>query len=330
MGKIITHNIVTFLFLLFTCLPYVHAQQDAQFSNNMFNQLFYNPGFAGSNERICLTMLNRMQWIGFSETNPQGEKYKVNPQTFLFSVDANINALRGGLGAVIYNDKLGHENNVGVKFGYAYRRYLRDGKIGIGLMAGFLNKTINYAGFFPIHVDDPLLAGGGEESDMIFDISGGVFYKVPGKYYLGMSSSQLLQSESDFGVFASPQLKRHYYITGGYYYTFPANPSVEFWPSALIKTEFVTMQIDVNCLFMWNQQLWGGLGYRSVDAVVFLAGGRPIPSQEDLWIGIAYDFTTSSMRTQGKSMGSAEVFINYCFKIEYTPPVSSYKNVRFL
>ena len=40
---------LAFLFLGTT----VHAQQDPQFTMNMFNRLYANPGYAGSNNGIC-------------------------------------------------------------------------------------------------------------------------------------------------------------------------------------------------------------------------------------------------------------------------------------
>jgi len=311
------------------------SQQEAQFSHNMFNILSYNPAYAGSNNQICLTTLGRQQWMGLTETNPEGKSYNVAPQTFLFSIDGNVNFLRGGLGAVVYKDKLGHEDNIGLKFGYAYKHPIGAGHLSGGIMFGFLNKVIDYAGFFPIQQGDPLLQGG-QESDMIFDMSFGAFYRVPGSYYAGISSSQLLQSESTFPQnLGSPKLKRHYYLTGGYNYTLPSMPEFELQPSIFIKTDFVSAQYDINCLVLWNSQFWGGLSYRPVDAVVVLVGGRPflnstISSVEALSFGIAYDVTTSAIGGAGRSSGSTEIMLNYCFEIKIERPVSSYKNVRFL
>jgi type IX secretion system PorP/SprF family membrane protein len=330
MKKFIFFPVVFVFLLLFS--EHSFGQQDAQFSHNMFNILSYNPAFAGSNGDICMTILGRQQWMGFNETDKDGNNVNVSPQTFLFSIDAAIKPIKGGIGAVVYKDKLGHEDNVGLKFGYAYKRILGPGIASAGLQAGFLNKTINYAGFVPIEEGDPLLMGS-KESAMIFDMAGGLFYKVPGEYYAGISTTQFLQTQSEFSSaipLGSPKLKSQYYLTGGYQYTLPSNPSFELWPSLLIKTDFASAQYDINCLVMYNQQFWGGLSYRVDDAIVFLAGARPIPSNEDLRLGIAYDFTTSALGSGGKSFGTAEIYINYCFRIIIPPVVSSYKNVRFL
>ena len=55
-----------FLLVLFCySTTFVVAQQDAQFSQNMFNKLANNPAYAGSNQAISLIGLFRSQWTGF-------------------------------------------------------------------------------------------------------------------------------------------------------------------------------------------------------------------------------------------------------------------------
>ena len=36
-----------------------------QFSQNLFNNIAVNPGYAGSNDAISATALHRSQWMGF-------------------------------------------------------------------------------------------------------------------------------------------------------------------------------------------------------------------------------------------------------------------------
>ena len=45
----------------------VSAQQDPQFTQNMFNKLANNPGFAGSRGVIATSILHRSQWMGFND-----------------------------------------------------------------------------------------------------------------------------------------------------------------------------------------------------------------------------------------------------------------------
>lgn len=319
------------IFVLINCISSnLFAQQELQFSQNMFNILSFNPGFAGSSNKICMTMIGRQQWMGLKETQYRDgaapETFNVAPQTYLFNIEASIKPIRGALGAVVYSDRLGFENNTGVKLGYSYKRLIGPGQLGVGLMAGFLNKVIDYSKFNPIQPNDPILVNN-EQSAMVFDLSFGAFYRVDNSWYAGISSSQLLQNETNFPQAPSQmKLRRHYFFTGGYEYVLPAMPSFKLMPSALIKTDFVSTQIDLSALVQYENNIWGGLSYRLNDAIIVLAGMNVM---EDLRVGLAYDITTSAIGSQGRSFGSTEVFINYCFEIKYTPPVTTYKNVRF-
>ena len=325
---------ILFLFLVFLGLGAANAQQDAQYTQYMFNQMAFNPGYIGSHDMICGNVLFRQQWLGFTET-VNGQENNVAPQTMLFTLHSNVNPIRGGLGLVVYKDKLGYEDNIGVKFGYAYRRQIWGGYLGAGIMGGFLNKKIDFSQLNPIDAGDPLLQGA-QESDMVFDLSFGLYFNRPGEFSVGLASNQLMQSTSEMGVgLGSPQLKRHYYLSGTYNYTLPNNPQFELRPSVLVKSDFASLQFDIDALMFYNSQFWGGLGYRMTDAVSILLGAYPFANSgnddlETLGIGYSYDVTTSAMGRNGRSSGSHEVFISYCNKIVVIKEPSSYRNVRFL
>ncbi len=306
--------------LLLTCTA-VFSQQEAQFTQYMFNNLSMNPAFAGNKGAICATGLARQQWMGFEDA--EGEN--VAPQTFLFSMDAPIRVLHGGAGITIFNDKLGYENNIGLKLAYAYRFNIADGEMSAGINAGFLNKSIDFSKFKPIESNDPLLTSTSKESAMLIDFAVGVLYKVPNKYYVGLSASQLTQAGGSIGS-VEAKLKTHFYITGGYQYVLPSLPSLEIIPSMLIKTDGVSAQYDVTAMAKYNNKFWGGVNYRVQDAVSIIIGMQ----YRNLNIGYSYDITTSALGSQGRSSGSHEIMIGYCFKIEIEKPRRSYKNTRFL
>ncbi|MEI6576465.1 MAG: type IX secretion system membrane protein PorP/SprF [Bacteroidota bacterium] len=295
------------------------AQQDFQVSQNMFNNMAINPGFAGSNDAICLTSILRQQWMGFKDASGGS-----SPKTMIVSLDAPVRILHGGLGATIYQDELGFEKNIGMKLNYAYRFNLGAGNLGIGANVGFLNKSIDFSKFKPIDTDDPLLGGKSKATNFMTDFGFGLFYKVPSKYFLGFSMSQLTQPQSQIGK-ATVQLKRHYYVTGGYEYPLPNNPEFEIDPSILIKSDGASVQYDLNALVRYNNKFWGGVSYRLQDAVVILLGAN----YKNFRIGYSYDITTSRLASAGSS-GSHEIMIGYCFKIIIEKPRKSYRNTRFL
>jgi len=319
-------KVLTFWILLSLINITAFSQQEAQFSQNMFNNMAINPGFAGHTEAICATAIARTQWMGF--TDPQGNKGA--PQTYLLSVDGNVNPIRGGLGMVIYQDKLGFEKNLGVKLGYAFQTNIGPGKLGIGAQVGFLNKTIDFSKFIYIDANDPTLQASNKPSDMLTDFAAGVFYSIKDKLYAGISSSQLSEAQSSFGGnLASPKLKRHYYLTAGYQIPL-SDPAFEVDPSLLVKSDGASLQFDINALVWYNNKFWAGLSYRPSDAIVVLLGLRPIPNNEDFKFGISYDVTTSALGAKGRSNGTFEVMLNYCFKIVIPHTPSSHGNTKKL
>ncbi|PIY02217.1 MAG: hypothetical protein COZ21_15305 [Bacteroidetes bacterium CG_4_10_14_3_um_filter_31_20] len=78
------------------------AQQDPQLSLNKYNILPVNPGFAGSNEAICTSVLYRSQWMGFEGA----------PKTMIFSGDMAISSISSGIGINILSDNVGFSKNM--------------------------------------------------------------------------------------------------------------------------------------------------------------------------------------------------------------------------
>lgn len=305
------------LFLLIFLLEGVsYAQQDPQVSHNMYNQLAVNPGYAGISNAICGTLIARKQWLGFEGS----------PQTGILSVDAPIRLLHGGAGLTILSDKLGFENNIGVKLSYAYRtNRIGPGSLGIGLQLDLLNKSIDFSKFKPIDNGDQLLVPKSKEGAMLIDFTLGAYYNIEGKMYAGISATQMRQAKGQFGnADAAPNLKRHYYINAGYNYQM--NASIELQPSIFVKTDFVSAQYDFNVIGVYDKRFWAGLTYRTQDAVAVLLGLH----WKDFKFGYAYDFTTSQMGRKGRSSGSHELMLGYCFKIVVERPPTSSKTTRFL
>ena len=49
-----------------------NAQQDYQITHYMFDNISFNPGYAGMNNNICGTILGRQQWAGFEGSPTTG------------------------------------------------------------------------------------------------------------------------------------------------------------------------------------------------------------------------------------------------------------------
>lgn len=66
----------------------VHAQQDPQFTQYMFDRLSVNPAVAGTTGNMCVTALLRQQWSGFDGA----------PKTGLFNFQMPISKISSGVG----------------------------------------------------------------------------------------------------------------------------------------------------------------------------------------------------------------------------------------
>lgn len=308
----------------------VDAQQEYQLSQNMFNQLGVNPAYAGVNGKICGTAFYRNQWIGFEGS----------PTTSLFSIDApfsTFNLFQSGAGLSVISDKAGALTNMGVRLSYAGHFSMGKGKLSVGLMAKFLNTSLDFApiqtsindGY--VQAGDPLLLSQKQESDMVFDMGFGAYYRIEDQLYVGLSTTQMLESTGKgFGSsLAKPNLKRHYYLTAGTEHG--VNVDWKVMPSLFVKTDASSMQVDVNVLAEYREFMWGGLSYRHQDAVVFMYGMYPFVNSGNammspLRFGLAYDVTTSGI----PGAGSVELMLSYCFKIVSNPIPSIYRNIRYL
>jgi len=287
-----------------------YAQQDPQFSQNMFNKLYSNPAVAGSNDGICASLLYRNQWTGFDGA----------PKTGVFGVDAPVNFLHGGLGvSVLVADELGFEKTFQAKLAYAFRFNIGSGNLAIGADIGLLQKSID-GDFVANDQGDPIIPTSGVSGNTYTDLGAGIYYNSD-KLYLGASASHLAEPTIDYGDFTT-QMDRHYYFTGGY--RFDLSPAISLTPSFFVKNAGDQTQADINANLHFNNRFWIGGSYRLEDAIVIMAGLNITPT---LRLGYSYDMTTSEL--QDYSSGTHEIMLGYCYKIKKKiTPIN--RNVRFL
>jgi type IX secretion system PorP/SprF family membrane protein len=301
----------------FTTLHPSRAQLVPYMTQYMFHQMAYNPGYAGNCGGICLNGLVREQWMGFKEYGDN-----VYPQTILFTLDAPVSKIHGGLGGSITSDRVGYFNNIYVKAGYAYRGYLGAGEFGAGAQVSMINYQIDFAKFGDHIIDpnDPVLTDG-EASDLTVDFDLGLYYEVTDKYYVGLSASNLVQTKAKNTAI---QGKRTFYLTGGYNWVIPNHPQFELKPSAFILADLAAFQVNISALLAYNNKFYGGLEYRYQDAVAILAGLYI----KGIRVGLSYDINTSKLTSFNS--GTIEVSLGYCFRMKLEKMKMRYKNTRFL
>ena len=301
----------------------VVAQNEGQYTHFMFNRLSYNPAYAGSSCNISGTVLYRSQWLGLTLQAPTSDgDAGSKPSDILFTFDMPVSWLHGGIGLNFTSEKIGYHDNTAIGLDYAFRIFWGAGTLAAGVEASLLScafKTSSLIGPDDLPGNPTAGAGGSSDplvsnqdaSDFLIDMSTGLYYQVPGLYYIGLSAKNLLAAKSDK---INIHNTRTFYLIGGYEYTFPYNPSFKIKPSALIKSgNFSTFQADLACLLDYENIFWAGLSYRPADAVNFLAG---VNFAKIMQVGVAYDLTTSKLGFgSGRSFGSVEFYINAAFQI---------------
>jgi len=296
-----------------------NAQQDPQFSQNRFNQLTVNPGFAGSSGLINFSLLNRYQWVGFPGA----------PVTIVFNADASAHLIgkNDGIGLSVVNDVIGFEKNVSVGLNYSWRTKLGKGILGSGFSLGLMNKNLDmseinrWSDFDNFNLTDPGLPQG-KASSVLVDIGAGFYYQCK-NFELSLSARHLNQPTLLFDETGRYSLRKHYYLSGSYNVQM-ANERFEVLPSFFFKTEATTWQADLNMNVIFDKRIWGGIGYRVKDAIILTFG-------TELWNGIkfgyAYDISTSSLSRY--NAGSHEIFLAYSVLLN-KKRTHKYRSVRFL
>ena len=296
------------LFIAFLSVGIVSAQQVPQFSQNMFNKLANNPGFAGSRGVIATSVLHRSQWMGVEGA----------PSTQNFSVDAEIPFLNGGVGLNIVKDEIAQFSNLGLQASYAYRTELGIGQLGLGMSVGMYQSGVDGAEFNPAQSGDnaiPLNSVSGSK----LDLGAGAYFNTQ-DVYIGISSAHMSEPVVEWSDGKQYALKRHYFLIAGYYYEL--NPVLSLNPSIYLKNAPGVSQLDVNTNLIYNNKMWGGVSYRLDEGLILLAG---MNITDDFRFGIGYDVTMAN--PLGNSF---EVMLGYKFKIKRNNAISKYKNPRFL
>jgi len=299
-----------------------YSQQDPLFSQYMINIGSLNPGYAGSNDMICLSGANRQQWMGFEG----------NPTFSYFSASAPVSpfGINSGVGLSIISDNLAFNNNLGLAATYAYRLSIGSGTLGIGVDLGLYNQALSATWYIPDVPGRPDIQQPGQdpsipqesESQIAFDMAFGLYYNTDNLYF-GISSKHLNQPKIKYET-ANPYLARHYYAIAGYRFQL-SNPLFEILPSAVFRTDARTNSFDISTLLRYNKKFWGGVSYRAGDALIGIIGFELF---NGLRVGYSYDFTLSEIGNY--SDGSHEFSLGYCFSLSMDKSPQKYKSIRFL
>lgn len=276
------------------------AQQDAHFTQYMFNQSYFNPAAVGLEQGFRGGLLYRKQWAGYTGLNNGGA-----PQDILLTANAPLMKYKMGVGLVVLNDKIGALNDLTAAANIAKHFTLGSGRLSIGLRAGIQSRSVSGDDFRVNDQTDPTyLSLKASSGQIVPDLGAGLFYQTD-KWFAGASSSHLLEPKFDFAG-AKNTLNRHFYLMGGY--NFELSPSVVLTPSVNVKSDSKVYSYEVSALAKINNQFFAGLAYREQDAASLIVGASMLKDNR-LRITYSLDYTVPS--TDAKTSTSHEIMASY-------------------
>ena len=290
------------------------GQQDAQYTQYMYNTFSVNPAYAGSREVLSISALHRSQWVGRDGA----------PNTQTLSVHGPSSD-KVGLGLSIVHDEIGNNTNQNTYIDAAFSYTLKtsdNNKLSFGLKAGghLLNLDFNNLRNFS--------AGGTAITDSDLykkftpNFGAGLYYHND-QFYAGLSIPNFLQTEHFDSSDGNDNLvsvdRMTWYLISGY--VFEMSSALKFKPAFLLKaTSGAPLQADISANFLLNDKFSMGAAYRWDAALSALFGFQMTP---EFMLGLAYDSDISELGGTKFNNGSFEVFLRYEFikkdKIDLTP-----------
>ena len=133
MRKIASIGFFLCCFLAF--IPWGHTQQRPQFTHYLFQQIAYNPAYAGAKGYLQSGLSLRSQWMGLEG----------GPRSAFFNVHSSLRNKRLALGLMGQSDRTGPAKYTQVQAIYTYRIHLEHIRISAGVQAGMENYRADWS-----------------------------------------------------------------------------------------------------------------------------------------------------------------------------------------
>lgn len=284
-----------FLLVAFITASLSYGQQDAQYTQYMYNMNVLNPAYAGSQGTLSIGLLGRTQWVGIDGA----------PSTMTAVIHAPVGR-NVGLGFSAIADKIGpvKEQNIYADFSYTIETS-DEGRLAFGVKGGFTSQNIDFFKLSTNQANDPLISD--NLNEIYPNFGAGAFYYTD-KFYVGLSMPNMLETrhfKRGNGIISSASEKMHYFLTSGY--VFDISDDLKLKPSTMLKAVSgapLSIDLSANALFYNFFEL--GLAWRVDDSI---SGMMNFLVSPNLRVGYAYDYTLSNLGDY--NTGSHEVFMLY-------------------
>ena len=270
------------------------AQQDAQYTQYMYNTININPAYAGSRGVLSVFGLHRTQWVGLDGA----------PTTNAFSINTPINNSNLGVGLSFVNDRIGptEENTISADISYTVQTS-ETYKLSFGVKGTANLFSLDVNKLNPADANDPRLYN--FDNNFTPNLGAGVYFHSD-KLYVGLSVPNFFETTryEDNSISVSKE-RMNFYLIGGY--VFDLSPSVKFKPAFLAKSiEGAPLQLDLSGNFLINEKFTIGAAWRWSAAASVMAGFQ---ITDGLFVGYGYDLETT--RLSRYNSGSHEIFLRF-------------------
>lgn len=300
----ITKRLFIALLFAITAIGGAYAQQDAQYTQYMFNTMSVNPAYAGSRGQLSIAALYRSQWVGLDGA----------PKTQTLNLHSPIRNSRLGYGISVVNDDIGdgvvQETYFDAVISYTIDVSM-DAKFSFGLKAGGSLLNLDFSGLN--NFDNEPISGENIENKFSPNFGLGLYYHT-NVFYAGLSAPNLLetdhfdnsQRDANSVQFLATERMNFYFITG---YVFDLNDRLKLKPALLTKVVGgAPLQLDLSASFLFNEKFSLGAAYRWDAAVSALMGFQV---SDQFMLGLAYDRETTDLGGTQFNDGSFEVFLRF-------------------
>lgn len=265
----------------------VNGQIEPSFEQYHFNQLIFNPAYAGQRGDLEIATFGRRQWVDIDDA-PSTESVTVNTQL----ANGKI-----GLAGKLLHDNVGVSDKYTFALDYAYRMYTGNGVLAIGLELAASQYNLNYSKLDAFQNGDPAFTGVPEQLHS-FNAGAGIWFQND-VWFAGASVPQLIAYNDNIAAGVDSVLnnlnlfdqQRNYFVTTGVLIW--AGDNLSFKPYVLARYDGATpVVIDNTLSLIFADAFWLGGTYRtdgsiSIMAQYLLDAGN---SLQDQWMGIGYAY----------------------------------------
>lgn len=286
----------------FFAIATLYAQQDAQYTNYMYNTMNINPAYAGSRGNLSVFGLHRTQWVGLDGA----------PTTNTFAIHSPFRESNVGVGLSFMNDVIGPSDESTISADFSYTINTSDTyKLAFGLRATAHLLNVDFSKLH-IYNQGDALAQYNIDNRFSPNVGAGAYWYSENTYF-GISIPNMLEtqhfdkSQIAYSATSVPYERMHYHIIGGK--VFDIHPSIQFKPAFLAKiVEGAPLQLDLSANFMFQEKFTLGAAYRWDAAMSALAGFQV---NDNWFIGYGYDAEVTKLANYNS--GSHELFLRYEF-----------------